>query len=137
MRDQLYCSIAFRSTKNQCWIITVLPIFKHDYYRIVYYSTEKIQPDICQYRFSFQSHLHPNKNNNTTQCMEKKTYSDIYAQTHVQTATQSQTKQILFFYHTYFLYSIIPSSNFYLCNNLSSFYSRNPRTPANHSVSIE
>ena len=96
--DQLYCSIAFSSTQNQCWIITVIQIFKHDYSRTVYYSTEKIQPDLCQYSFRFQSHLHPNKNNNTTQCLQTKTmYSDMYAQTHVQTAKQSQTKQILFF----------------------------------------
>ena len=36
-----------------------------------------------------------------------------------------------------FLYSIFPSSNFHLYTNLSIFYSRNPRTPENHSVATE
>ena len=78
LSDQLYCSIAFSSTQNQCWIITVLQIFKHDYSRTVYYSTEKIQLDLCQYSFRFQSHLHPNKNNNTTQCLKKKQCTQIF-----------------------------------------------------------
>ena len=136
MSDQFFHSIASSSTPHQCWIITVIQILNHDYFRTVYHSTENIESDICQYSFRFQSHLHP-KNNNTTQCLQKKTlYSDVYAQTYVPSAIQSQTKQILFFYHTYFLYSIIPSTNFQLCTNLSRFYSRNPRTPANHSMAI-
>ena len=78
LRDQLNCSIAFSSTQNQCWIITVLNTFKHDYSRTVYNSTEKIQPDLCQYSFRVQSHLPPNTNNNTTHCRKKKQCTQIF-----------------------------------------------------------
>ena len=114
------------------------PDFKNHYYRPSYYSTEKIQSEIYQYSFRSQSHLHTTKHNNTIPYLPKMTMSSaLFTKHDLPSTIQSQTKQILFFYHTYFLYSIIPSSNFYLCNNLSSIYSRNPRTPANHSVSIE
>ena len=77
--------------------------------RTVYYSTENIESDICQYSFRFQSHLHPKKNNNTTQCLQKKTlYSDIYAQTYVPIPPYN-TKRNKFYFFTIHIFCIVLS----------------------------
>ena len=53
------------------------------------------------------------------------------------TFQENITGQKFSFYHTHFLYSIILPLNFHLCTNLSIYYTRNPRTPANHSAAAE
>ena len=125
-------------SQHQCWFLTVPQILYKFYLGTVYFRTEKIHSDICHYSFRFQSHLHAQKNITTTHYLPSTIlYSAISSKHYAPTTVQSQTTQILFFYHTYFLYSNIISPNFQLYTNLSRSYSRNPWTPANHSMAPE
>ena len=128
----------FEDIYNQHWITTVFQNSNIIYYTSVSLSTEKVQFDICQYRFRFQSRLSIYKQQTNTQYQTK---NNMYLDNHIihdsLSVRRYQTDHILLFYHTYFLYSIISPSNFQLCTNLSRSYSRNPRPPANNSASAE
>ena len=88
---------------DQCWIITVLNTFKHDYSRTVYNSTEKIQPDLFQYSFRVQSRLPPNTNNNTTHCRKKKQCTQIFMNklTHKPPYNPKRNKSYFFIIHIF------------------------------------
>ena len=137
MSDKIYRTIAFGSTQHKYWLITVpqiLKIFILDQHIIVLKKSNQISVNIVlgfsPIYIQKRTILLPNSTKNVNFLSYLYKTWRIYHNT-----IPNETNSI--FYHTYFVYSIIPSSNFQLCTNLSRFYSRNPRTPTNHSVAIE
>ena len=139
LNDRMYRTIAFGSTQHQYCLITVPQILNNVYLKIVYFRTEKFNQIYVNivlgfsptYIYKEQQHYYPisNKQKNCTQIVIQ----------HMIHLPQYNPKRDKFYLFTIYLFCIVLFHRLilHLYTNLSRFYSRNPRTPANHSVAAE